>query len=615
MAAGKPRGRPETAGSVAARAPGRRFAAALCAGAATLVCYGLPRTASAQSLDAPEEVCISDGQVEVEWTGPNATGDRITFAVPTAAPDVFLDAAPTAEGSPATLELPELPGMYEIRYVRGTPLAVLARRDILVKNCDIQLSRGGTCPVPSYPPESYAVIVHGVQSDSGTEISSQQGFTLDQLCGAADALAPVLGDLLSRVEAPLNVPVDTISANVSSQLENMRNAVCPPDEDSGTEYFFTITYAHCRMAMDTGQYSMDIHLPPGSGDGMMSMADHAAREVTQMRLQRDIAAVNNVIGSGWSDDIQMTPTSRSGSHIGLPTTEYAFSYQSGLGLPGIGALDETDVTNGAITMPQVLGNLVSVRNEGTVWSTQCAPGIDIIQTFYENLSREVQPDQGTASFIAGIINNNVGMLDKGLPLEIEHTVSSRIAGATMVRGSSHAVVTGFDVVPLPPQWCEQSLMPGPDEGYTFIDIDQQISDALGGAGGAGGAGSGQGDAVAAGLQQLNEAMEQLTPEQREMLNQFGLGGLGGLSQAPAPSPAPSRAGRAGPSSADLYSDDLTQTVQNYLQALGYDPGNTDGELSTETIIAISQFQAEKGLEVTGEVTPQLAGILAAEVDR
>jgi peptidoglycan hydrolase-like protein with peptidoglycan-binding domain len=69
-----------------------------------------------------------------------------------------------------------------------------------------------------------------------------------------------------------------------------------------------------------------------------------------------------------------------------------------------------------------------------------------------------------------------------------------------------------------------------------------------------------------------------------------------------------------PSSADLTTGDLTQSVQQHLKALGYDPGNTDGDLSTDTVIAISQFQAEKGLQVTGEVTPQLLGILGAEVD-
>jgi peptidoglycan hydrolase-like protein with peptidoglycan-binding domain len=59
-------------------------------------------------------------------------------------------------------------------------------------------------------------------------------------------------------------------------------------------------------------------------------------------------------------------------------------------------------------------------------------------------------------------------------------------------------------------------------------------------------------------------------------------------------------------------DDLTIMVQQHLTSLGYDPGNTNGELSTATIVAISQFQAENDLEVTGEVSPQLAGILAAK---
>lgn len=62
-------------------------------------------------------------------------------------------------------------------------------------------------------------------------------------------------------------------------------------------------------------------------------------------------------------------------------------------------------------------------------------------------------------------------------------------------------------------------------------------------------------------------------------------------------------------------DDLTRVVQQDLQTLGYDPGNTDGELSTETIIAVSTFQAEHDLEVTGEVTPQLAGVIKATINQ
>jgi peptidoglycan hydrolase-like protein with peptidoglycan-binding domain len=58
-------------------------------------------------------------------------------------------------------------------------------------------------------------------------------------------------------------------------------------------------------------------------------------------------------------------------------------------------------------------------------------------------------------------------------------------------------------------------------------------------------------------------------------------------------------------------DELTQIIQRDLVTLGYDPGNTDGEATVATVVAISKFQAENGLEVTGEATPQLAGIIKA----
>ncbi|MBT8441766.1 MAG: peptidoglycan-binding protein [Gammaproteobacteria bacterium] len=61
-------------------------------------------------------------------------------------------------------------------------------------------------------------------------------------------------------------------------------------------------------------------------------------------------------------------------------------------------------------------------------------------------------------------------------------------------------------------------------------------------------------------------------------------------------------------------DSLVQSIQRDLMALGYDPGAANGEMSTPTVVAISKFQAENGLEVTGKATPQLAGILAAKRD-
>jgi len=116
-------------------------------------------------------------------------------------------------------------------------------------------------------------------------------------------------------------------------------------------------------------------------------------------------------------------------------------------------------------------------------------------------------------------------------------------------------------------------------------------------------------------------MGSMTQEQKEALQSMGLGsmmqqmtGANPAGQAAAASVAGASAARSGSSSADLTTDNMTQSVQLHLQALGYDPGTTDGTLSTETMIAISQFQAERGIEVTGEVSPQLLGILSAAVD-
>jgi peptidoglycan hydrolase-like protein with peptidoglycan-binding domain len=66
-------------------------------------------------------------------------------------------------------------------------------------------------------------------------------------------------------------------------------------------------------------------------------------------------------------------------------------------------------------------------------------------------------------------------------------------------------------------------------------------------------------------------------------------------------------------SAAVKADELTQIIQKDLVALGYDPGNIQGEMTTDTIVAISKFQAENNLEVTGEASPQLAGVIKAKL--
>jgi peptidoglycan hydrolase-like protein with peptidoglycan-binding domain len=65
----------------------------------------------------------------------------------------------------------------------------------------------------------------------------------------------------------------------------------------------------------------------------------------------------------------------------------------------------------------------------------------------------------------------------------------------------------------------------------------------------------------------------------------------------------------------VAADELTQRIQQDLVALGYEPGKVDGEMTTDTTVAIAKFQAEHDMPVTGEVSPLLAGIMSAEVDK
>lgn len=65
--------------------------------------------------------------------------------------------------------------------------------------------------------------------------------------------------------------------------------------------------------------------------------------------------------------------------------------------------------------------------------------------------------------------------------------------------------------------------------------------------------------------------------------------------------------------ASVLADELTKQIQRDLVVLGYDPGSISGEGTLETTTAIAKFQAEHGLEITGNASPELAGRLATEV--
>jgi len=552
-------------------------------------------SSNAQTIDGPESACSGE-LLQVEWTGPNAARDAITIARVDAAADRYLDVAWTAGGDPARLHAPVGTGRYELRYVQGEPQEVLAKEFLDVEQCE------------EFP--RVAVTFQGTQIDHGSEIDTSEstqygpaGMTIDQFCQAGELYAQVLGTMVDHINAEMHsagvpVGVDAVvagaggptRASIARNAEVARDEICDQPPPQTITQPFIITYAHCRMAMLTPTHALDIHLPPGGGGGTMSAADFGEGQVMVMNLQSSVEQVSAIIGKGWDEGLSLNGPVATGTRAGFPASVYDFKYEVGLG--------------GSENPLGMLGQTIKVKNEGTVWLSSEVPGMDIVQLFYQRLTTEMSPQGNAMSFFGGLINNLVAMLSVGVPLEMDQTTSSKALGAIVVSGRSQSFITGVELLDFDQQWCDSSLMP-PD--FEVVDIDQQLAEAMGGQDSA---------EMAAAMEEYNQAMAQMTPEQRAMMERMGMAdmmnqAMGGAGEG---TPAPS-SGCNMPSSTELTSNNMLQSVQKHLEALGYSTGNTNGDASLDTTIAISQFQAEKRIDVTGEVSPQLLRALAAEVDK
>jgi hypothetical protein len=92
-------------------------------------------TPASATLSAPSRVARGNG-LPVRGIGPNGEQDRVIITPKDAAADAAGPSFFPAENIEATLEAPETPGTYELRYVMHAPLAghrILARQEITVE--------------------------------------------------------------------------------------------------------------------------------------------------------------------------------------------------------------------------------------------------------------------------------------------------------------------------------------------------------------------------------------------------------------------------------------------------------------------------------------------------
>jgi hypothetical protein len=445
----------------------------------------------------------------------------------------------------------------------------------------------------------------------------------EDLCMAEGAISMAWDQArqgISAISAELGLPAE-IEFKANDAYQRAADAVCRGEEidlSSFSQAKLFIVYSHCSMFMrSTDSKSnvatgMSIFLNEAIGEALMYIKDPETGKAYKIAINRDMNAVRNPVpgeqglfGPGRTTAANMERIGgpevfrlgQGDEMTGYEAYHYQYEYSSSLsgGIMG-DIVDQSSNFSMGQTPFGSLADMTKVTTNGTAWIAPEAPGVAILNTFYDNFARIVEGQQGAMSFIAGMLRNQAAITSRGIPL-------SFVVGTESAAGMhSTSTFDAIDVQVIPARVNECFASQVPDD-WEVMDLNEAMGPGAAGQPGMAGMSPQQSAELAA-------AMQSMTPEQKKMMEQFG---FGGAQMAPAADAVATQ--RSMPSSEELYSDNIAQMVQKHLQALGYDPGNTDGDVSTETIIAISQFQAEKGLKVTGDVSPQLAGILSAEVDK
>lgn len=97
---------------------------------------------------SPPPEAEANTTIEVPWEGPDNPGDYLALAEPGTLDSEFLTYVRTSAGSPSLLELPEVPGNYEVRYVDAGNVKVLAMAEIVLVVA-VELDAPPTAPVGS----------------------------------------------------------------------------------------------------------------------------------------------------------------------------------------------------------------------------------------------------------------------------------------------------------------------------------------------------------------------------------------------------------------------------------------------------------------------------------
>ena len=256
--------------------------------------------------------------------------------------------------------------------------------------------------------------------------------------------------------------------------------------------------------------------------------------------------------------------------------------------------------NGQLRFGQI--PFARVSGMGTATLSSEVPGHDVISEFYRNFRDYVTANIDSSTLIAEMFKHMANVASYGVPISFSQTTTSRMFIGPGISSTDSSEVQGIGVYfggAAREGFCGEIAMP---TGWAVTDLDEMMSESMEGL-----------EDLPAGF---GDIFDQSQPSEQpsEIPSWESLTQDAGSQPAAVTSPTERSSCVDGTSSNDLATNDLSQSVQLHLEALGYDPGNTTGDLSVITQIAISQFQADQEQPVTAEVSPQLLELLARAVD-
>ena len=373
-----------------------------------------------------------------------------------------------------------------------------------------------TAPVAATAAEGDIVLVKGISYD--TEMSNFRGFGQSfgpeqaaqlraRACSGDAKLAvatslPMLEDAWNQAfgwgVAPFMGPAPTDKI-VDTYLDFCEEPTFPAEG-------FVVMYSECAMYMWQDQQEMLIVLPPSSRGAHMTLRAPGEEPIVA-DLQGASAVMDAMVPIGariYTTDVSRTGGQEPGDWLGLPTYPYEFSYDGSAGAPLFAG------------MPPI-----GVPSRGTASIAPDAPGLDIIRAFYSNFAEQVRTPDVVNGFLSGLVDQMGAIIEEGMPVYIEQTVSSTTTFPAVVgrSGTSYQSISGVSVIRAAdaPQelsrFCDSSIVA---PGERVQDLNQ-----LAATGGAGATSEEQAE-MARAMEEARKAMEALDPETRRMMEQMGI---------------------------------------------------------------------------------------------